>query len=74
MLKVENAGAEFEFFVAVVVDDVDDGMGENEIFERVEIVGKGDFVAFFVGFEDGGAEVDHFDVVETKKRSRGKNE
>ena len=72
LFEIKDTGAEFELFVAVVVDNVDDRVGDGKIFKLVEGVGEDDFVAFFVGSENGGAEIGHFDVVETKKGGRNK--
>lgn len=72
LFEVKNAGAEFKFFVAIVVDDVNDGMRNSEVFELIESIGKDDFVSFFIGGEDGGAKVGHFDMIETKKGSGNK--
>ena len=67
MFKVKDTSAEFNLFVTVVVDDVDHGVRNGEIFEIIEGVGEDDFVAFFVGLKNSGAKVGHFDVVEAKE-------
>lgn len=71
LFKVEDAGAKFEFFATVIVNDVDNNVRDGEIFELVEGVGKEDFVIFFVGGENIGAEVGHFDVVEAERSGGG---
>ena len=74
LLKIESAGAEEDDGGAVDFGDVDDDVREDEIAEINERGAELLFVARFIGFDDGGAELDHAEVVKAKEGGGKKHE
>lgn len=67
LFKVKGPGAKKDNWSAVRFGDIDDDMRKNEIMKVDEGGSQLFFIAGLIGFDNGGAKLDHAEVVKTEE-------